>query len=428
MPVFGYSPPMDKTFHSVPHSGAIRIPGSKSQTIRAYLIALFAQGKSTIRGALESSDTKACEILVEKSGASFARCGDTVTIDSSHAFGQDSDTMALDCMNSGTTLYLAIGMLASKGEKFTITGDGQLSKRPVSPLLCAYRALGAKTEGESLPFSIQGPLTGGKATISCPTSQYLSSLLLACPLAKGQSIIDVPLLYEKPYVTMTLCWLKEQGIRLSINTEMDHIVIPGGQHYHPFETNVPGDYSSASFFFCLAAMQHSSITVDGLRKDDTQGDKRVLDILEAMGASVIRRDDSVTVKGGAEIHGGTYDLNDIPDALPILAATACLSKEETTFVHVSQARIKETDRISTMHLELEKLGARITEKEDGMTIMGGMPLHGATLDGHGDHRIIMALSILATVIGDITIKGVDAVSVTFPTFYDLLDSLERSPS
>ncbi|MFA6890578.1 MAG: 3-phosphoshikimate 1-carboxyvinyltransferase [Sphaerochaetaceae bacterium] len=417
---------MDKLFHPFTPQGRIAVPGSKSQTIRAYLLASFARGKSTVIGALSSKDTLACRHMCEALGVVFFPDGDIMKIDSTQLHPRDR--MSLDAENSGTSLYLTTGLAASLGVTVTFTGDEQLQKRPVGPLLDAYVRLGAtitKHNGNFPPFSIKGPLRGGDCSISCPTSQYLSSLLFACPLAEGTSVIDVPFLAERPYVGLTLGWLKTEGIRLEATADWQHIVIPGGQSYKPLDmARIPGDWSSASFFLCMAAITGGPITVDGLDKEDAQGDKRILEILRTMGCTVQWNDGTVTVTREGALHGGTFDLNDIPDALPVLAATACYADEDVTFVNVEQARIKETDRIAVMHEELEKLGAVITERQDGMTIHRGHPLHGGICDGHEDHRIIMALATASIGLdGELIIRGIDAAGVTFPTFFTLLDSL-----
>lgn len=419
---------MDRTFFPFKPSGRIVVPGSKSQTIRAYLIATFSKGISTLSGVLESKDTLACKQICQQLGVIFtAGSNGDVTLDSTHLHA--SEGMVLDALNSGTTLYLLTGLAASLGMEVTITGDEQLQKRPVGALLDAYASLGAtitKKNGAYPPFSIKGPLTGGECSIACPTSQYLSSLLLACPLGEGTFILDVPLLYEKPYVGLTLGWLKEEGIHLDISDDWQHAVIPGRQQYHPLQkASIPGDWSSASFFLCMGAIMKGPVTVEGLDKDDTQGDKRILEILQEMGCSVQWEGKTVTITRKNGLGGGTFDLNDIPDALPILAVTACYASEDVTFTNVEQARIKETDRIAVMHQELEKLGASVTERKDGMTIHHGHPLHGAVCQGHGDHRIIMALATASLGIQEpLTILGTDAVDVTFPTFFTLMDSLK----
>ena len=419
---------MERTFSSAKYQGEVTVPGSKSQTIRAYLIATFSRGICIVSNALESNDTNSCRKLCEQIGAKFTFNDNhtTVTIDASRVPRCLTKSLRVDCENSGTTLYLATGMLASLGCPVTITGDKQLRKRPVGALLEAFRGLGATilSEGGFPPFTIKGPLKGGSVSIECPTSQYLSGLLLSCPLALSKSEITVPLLYEKPYVGLTLGWLDEQHIHYQISSDWQHAIIEGKQGYKGFTSLVPGDYSSASFFFCLAAICKSTITVRGLVRDDAQGDRKILDILSQMGCMVSYQKNSVTITGPDTLEGGVFDLNAIPDALPALACTACFARGDVTFTNVGQARIKETDRIAVMHQELEKLGARITERDDGMTIHSGMRLHASAVEGHDDHRIIMALSIISAGIqGNTTIRGIDAAKVTFPTFFTLFDSL-----
>lgn len=413
-----------KSFSPRDFQGAIRIPGSKSQTIRAVLIALFARGTSTITGALESRDTEACFHVASQLGANltFLDHHKTLVVDSTH-LTPDPKGVSIDCMNSGTTLYLALCMLASLGIPVAVTGDEQLRKRPVKPLLDALRQLGVEVKGDELPCTIKGPIKGGSCSIECPTSQYLSGLLLGSVLAQGPVDIHVPLLYEKPYVGLTTGWLGRQCIAYECSGSWDFFHFPGRQKFTPFASEVPGDYSSASFFFALAALTGKPVTVTGLLKDDPQGDKRILDVLEAMGCTVVRKETEVTVFRTKPLKGGVFDLNDIPDTLPVLSVVATQAEGEVTFTNVAQARIKETDRIACMHQELEKLGAEIDEKPDGMTIHGGRPLHEALLSGHGDHRIIMALSILGSAVVPLEIDDTSAVDVTLPTFYRLLESL-----
>lgn len=415
---------MDKTLLPRTYGGTIRIPGSKSQTIRAVLIATFARGVSHIRGALESRDTLAAFRLSEALGAklAFDAAHDQLTVDSTAFLPKDGTR--IDCMNSGTTLNLAAGLLATLPVSVTLDGDGQLRRRPVAPLLDALRSLGAAIEGNGCPFTVRGPLTGGSCTISCPTSQYLSGLLLGCALAEGPSDIKVPLLYEKPYVGLTLAWLKEQGLEPEANADWSAWRLAGGGRFHPFDATVPGDWSSASFFLGLAAIGRTTITLQGLDADDIQGDRHILDVLQAMGCRVRVTDEGIALTGPQALEGGTFDLNAIPDTLPVLCAVATQAREDVTFTNVAQARIKETDRIRCMSEELAKLGAVITERPDGLTIHAGHPLHGGVVEGHGDHRIIMALSILSAVLPEpLTIKDCDAVDVTFPGFYPLLESL-----
>jgi 3-phosphoshikimate 1-carboxyvinyltransferase len=419
---------MDKILNATNAGGTITIPGSKSQTIRALLIATFSREISTISNALDSQDTRSCMHLCSQIGARLSWNDDhTVLHCDATAVGTSGRSLELDCGNSGTTLYLAAGLLASSDTGHTLTGDSQLQRRPVGPLLQALETLGAtviRKNGEFPPFFVKGPLRGGQVSISCPTSQYLSSLLLACPLAAADTVIDIPLLYERPYVDMTLRWLEEQQIACTIDQEYKRAWIGGNQQYHGLKALVPGDFSSASFFFCMAAIGKTTISVGGLDRNDSQGDKQILEVLETMGCTVQWDGNTVTVSGPRHLAGGTFDLNAMPDTLPILAATACFAEEDVSLVNVAQARIKETDRIAVMHEELGKLGAVIVEQEDGMTIKAGHKLVGTTVCGHDDHRVIMALAAASIAIEPgIRIAGTDAAAITFPTFFDLFDSI-----
>jgi 3-phosphoshikimate 1-carboxyvinyltransferase len=355
----------------------------------------------------------------------------SLTVDAPTTF---PTTITVDCGNSGTTLYLAAGLAAATGSSVTFTGDAQLKNRPVGELLQALSDLGVtidypadNTRPGYPPFTITGPITGGSTSITCHTSQHLSALLLGCPLGNGTSRIMVPLLNERPYVHMTRSWLDSQLITYDASESMDVFTITGNQRYTPFEAIVNGDYSSASFFFCAAAVAGGCVTVAGLDPDDPQGDKEILSILQDMGCSVTwNTRNAVTVcgPGTGKLVGGHFDLNAIPDALPILAVTACFAQGTTVLGNVPQARIKETDRIAVMHRNLTSCGAYIDEREDALIIHGKGKLQGGTCDGYDDHRIIMAMAIASLgCLEPVTITGIDAVGVTFPTFFSLLEQI-----
>lgn len=417
------------TIERAEYSGVITIPASKSQTIRALLISLMAGGKSIIRHPLISSDTLSCIGALRAMGASVDKEDDDTLLVDSTSLRLGDEPITIDCGNSGTTTALLIPLLALFDTPFTVTGDDQLRKRPFLPLVSSLRELGARVEskGGFPPIYIKGPLKGGKTTIECRSSQYLSGLLLALPLVQNDSTVTCSLLYEKPYVRMTEWWLKRENIDYSLSDDLMVSEIKGGQHYTEIDEYIEGDFSSASFFFVLAAIHHTSITVNGLDRYSTQGDKRILEVLCDLGCTVSWNDMAVTVSGPEKIKGGVFDINDIPDTLPVLSVMACFSSEETVFMNVAQARIKETDRISVMRTELGKLGADIEERPDGLVIRGKGGLKGGKVSGHADHRVIMALSIAGTKTEEETsIDNTDAVSVTFPTFYTLLESLLRT--
>ena len=413
---------------SVKLSGKIIIPSSKSQTIRALLISVFSRGVSYIKHPLISDDTESCINAVKAMGAdvSILENGD-ITVDATYAFS-DMDELSIYAGNSGTTEYLSLPMLSSLGIQVNIDGDEMLRKRPLKPLLDALESLGAETESTEgfPPASIRGPLDGGECTIECKTSQYLSGLLLGAPLAIGDSHIKCSVLFEKPYVKMTLKWLDDQGIKYRISDDLEEVWVKGGQSYKPLDTYIEGDFSSASFFFVAAAIHGTEVTVEGLDKNSTQGDKEILNILEKMGCSIKWNGMAVTVKGPEKLKGGVFDLNAIPDTLPALSVAAAFAEGDTILGNVEQARIKETDRIKVMRENLNELGVEAEERRDALIIHGNGSVKGGKAKGYGDHRVIMALAILGTKTEEETeIDDVSAASVTFPTFFDLLEKLEK---
>ena len=408
------------------HIPTVHIPGSKSHSIRALLIAAFSRGVSTIENILFSADTEAVMHALEKLGAKLSYENDILTVDSTD-LAAELDSVTLDMENSGTGTYLLMGLAASLGIPVTITGDESLCSRPIKPLCDAYRTLGAEIEDDNgfPPLTIKGPLKGGCVSIECRTSQYLSSLLLSSVLAENDTCIRTPVLMEKPYVGMTLQYLNDQKIDYTISEDLETSSVKGRQHFTPMKMHVGGDYSSACFFFALAAMHGKRVLVTGLDRYDSQGDKRVLEILEKMGCIIEWNGNELYIKGPENLKGGTFDLNDIPDSLPILSVLSTQATEKVVLSNVANARIKETDRIHAMCTELKKLGADIAELEDGIEIMPSR-LKGCKVCGYNDHRIIMALSILDTVLEDkLSIDDTDKVSVTVPTFFEMLEKVTR---
>ena len=405
--------------------GSVEIPGSKSHTIRAVAIASLAGGESRIEAPLVSADTMAAVEAYRALGARIeTRECEWLVAGAGHSLAAPPDV--IDVGNSGTTLRIALGSAALLTDGLAVfTGDGQIRRRPIGPLAKSLNDLGAEVRGtrgnDCAPLVVGGTLAGGRTSIEAVTSQYLTSLLINCPLGARDSEIDVPVLNERPYVQITLDWLERGEVAVEYET-FDHFHVPGGQVYQPFDVRVPADFSSATFFLGAGAMADHDVTSRGLEMNDTQGDKAVVDYLRQMGAEVDVLDDGVHVHG-RELGGTEIDLNATPDALPMMAVLGCFAEGETRLVNVPQARVKETDRIAVMAAELGKMGATVRELDDGLVIERS-DLHGAEVDGHDDHRVVMALAVAATAAtGPTTIHTAEAIHVTFPTFTDCLQSL-----
>lgn len=403
--------------------GEVVIPASKSHTIRALVVATLADGVSEILHPLDSGDTAACVNVCRALGAEI-ELGEQWTVRGTGGQLRTPDDV-IDVGNSGTTLYITLGTAALGAGYVVFTGDEQIRSRPAQPLLDALNALGGElfsTRGNGrAPIVVKGPLRGGSVSIHCPTSQYLSSLLLNCPLADGETTIEVLSLNEQPYVYMTLGWLDEQGIQYT-REELERFVIPGGQRYHAYRKPMPGDFSSATFFLCAAAITGGDLLLKGLDMNDSQGDKAVVGMLEAMGARVEILPEGVRIQGN-ELQGMELDLNATPDALPALAVTGCFARGETRLVNVPQARLKETDRLAVMNEVLTAMGGKVEELEDGLIIRES-PLRGTTVPGHGDHRVVMALAVAGLAAeGRTVIDTAEAMRITFPNFVELMTSV-----
>jgi len=440
-----------------PHtfSGTVRIPASKSHTIRQLLIASLAGGDSEIIAPLDSLDTRSCAeacrafgAVVTERRARDPQCPNPPDKDGARlaayavrgndGFKRGVRRRSIDVGNSGTTLYLALAAAGLCGEPFEFTGDEQIQRRGAAPLLDALAGLGIRAvsiNGDGCaPIVVQGPWKGGRAALSCPTSQYLSAILLAAPLAPAGAVteIDVPLLNERPYIEMTLSYLDAQGIPWEAESNFSRFAIRGGASWKPFARPVPGDFSSAAFPACAAAISGGEVTMLGLDPNDLQGDKIFLEILAGMGCTA--RWDRVadnaaeyrlTVSRAGPLRGGTFDLNATPDLLPAVAVTAAFAEGDTALVNVAHARIKETDRIAVMAAELARLGVRSTERPDGLVVHGGgkAAMSGGCIDGRGDHRVVMAFAAAALAAkAPVVIDSAESAAVTYPGFLELLQA------
>ena len=408
--------------------GTVAIPASKSHTIRAVAIGSLARGRSRIEAPLESSDGRAAREAYRAMGAAIDAEGGCWHVEGV-AGRPRAPADVIDVGNSGTTLRLAVGSAALLERGLAVfTGDEQIRRRPIGPLARSLEDLGARAsstrEDGCAPLVVGPRLRGGRTSIEAVTSQFLSGLLLNCPLADGDCSIEVPLLHERPYVHMTLDWIRRCGIVLECEG-LERFRIPGGQCYKPFEGRVPADFSSATFFFGAGVLSGNELVLVGLDMADAQGDKAVVDYLRQMGAQIEVTPAGIRVAppAGDELVGCELDLNATPDALPMMAVLGCFARGRTTLANVPQARLKETDRIAVMAAELRALGARVRERPDGLEIEQSA-LRPADVEGHGDHRVVMALTVAGCAVGGpMAVHGAEAVEVTFPTFFECMAGL-----
>lgn len=413
----------------------IEAPPSKSITHRAFALAMLAKGASRIINPLIAEDTlatiNACEAFgaeIEGKKEKHDRDKKVFTV---HGTGGElkKPEREIDVKNSGTTLRL-FSAIAALDEEALLTGDESIRQRPMQALINALNSLGAEArslnKNGKAPVLVKGKLKGGRASISgAISSQFISALLIASTYAEKTTEITIKdELVSKPYVDITLRAMHDFGVKAENQDYKRFIIEPG--KYKARDYVIEGDYSSASFFLALAAIKRINLKIKNLRKDSLQGDKRIIDILEKMGAKIERTKDYVLVKGEEikELESTEISLKDNPDLLPVIAMLACFANGETVIKEAAHARFKESDRIKSCTEELAKLGAEIKELKDGVEINGKKELKGATVNSHGDHRIAMALAIAATEAeGRSEIINAESVKISFPEFFENLKRL-----
>jgi 3-phosphoshikimate 1-carboxyvinyltransferase len=413
-------------------AGRVRAPPSKSYTHRAILAAGYADGETTVRGALDSADTRATGAAVEAFGGTVA-WGDAEDGRLARVTGFDGrpavPDRVLDCGNSGTTMRLTTACAALADGLTVLTGDASLRSRPHGPLLEAIAGLGGRAESTRengrAPLVIGGPIDGGRVAIPGDvSSQFVTALLMAGAVTDDGIAVELTTpLRSAPYVEITTELLDAFGVATS-RTDAGYAVEGGAYRAGSYE--VPADFSSGSYLLAAGAVAgDGGVTVEGLRPGP-QGDSAIVDVLERMGAGIEwdRSAGRIDVVRG-ELAGVEVSVADTPDLLPTVAALGAAADGDTRIVDCEHVRHKETDRVSVMATELERMGAAVTEAHDVLTVHGDdSELVGATVDGHGDHRIVMALAVAALAAsGPTTIRGAEHVDVSFPGFFEALAGL-----
>jgi 3-phosphoshikimate 1-carboxyvinyltransferase len=419
--------------------GVVKAPPSKSYSHRAVILASLAKGTSKLYDMLYSEDTLSSIRVCEALGAKITRTDDCLEVIGTGGKLHNSSAEAIDLANSGTTLRLMTSVAALSDNEVVLTGDDSLKTRPMGLLMGALDSLGVESESLNdngkAPILIKPGYRGGETNIyGNVSSQFISSILISSPLSdNGVTLYVLPEFKSKPYVDMTVDIMRKFGIKLLKGYYLKHETCDKEhqscridefkvrkQDYESCDYTVEGDYSSASYLLSLIAINGGKARIKNLFRNSKQGDKYILDILQAMGAKIIRGEDYVEIGSVGNLKAIDVDLSNAPDLLITVAVLAAMAEGTTNITGVKHARVKETDRIDTTCRELEKLGCKLVEHEDGMSITGGV--HSGVVDSHGDHRLAMAFSLIGLK-HDINITNGEVFDVSFPNFIESMKEL-----
>lgn len=428
----------------IPHplNATVRVPGSKSLTNRALLIASLANGKTKLTNALFSDDSKyfanalqslGFDVQLDEANSEMTVTGLGGKIPAARA--------ELFIGNAGTAARFLSAFLTLGHGEFILDGDARMRERPMDDLIDSLTELGANIKPIiqyvtrktiHLPLNIiAGGLRGGKTKIAGDiSSQFLSALLMVAPYAQTPIKIELTTeLNSKPYVDMTIAIMQDFGVKVE-RRGFDFFRVPLTS-YKLQDTQtvtrnsylVESDASAASYFFAAPAICGGTVKVENISRNSVQGDIRFLDILAQMGCSVTETDNCLLVTGHSELRGIDVDLRDIPDTAQTLAAIAPFASTPTRIRGIASARHKETDRVHATCAELARLGVQVDEHDDGMTIYPASNLQPANIQTYNDHRMAMSFSLIGLRFDGVTIENPSCVSKTFPNFFDVLESL-----
>ncbi len=392
-------------------NGVVRAPPSKSYTHRSVFAGALSKS-SEIVNPLISDDTLATLRSCVKSGSKFVRYRNSLFLG-----GLSRVAGYYNCMNSGTTLRILVS-LAALGERAILDGDESLRRRPNFELCEALKKLGAKVVGVGKdcrpPLKVYGKIKPGDVEIVARSSQFVTSLLFALPLV-GDSVLKVVGVKSKPYIDVTLHVLEESGVKVERE----------GNEFFVYESDfrlrkffVPPDFTSMSYLIAAGVLA-GKVVIEGVR-DSRQGDKIIVNVVRQMGGEVVWKGEKIIAER-SELTGIDFDASDNPDLVPTIAVLGAVANGTTRIYNAEHLRAKETDRIRSICTNLRRLGVEVREMDDGLVVKGGTLKKGA-VESFGDHRIAMAFSLLGLV-GEISVRNADCVSVSYPKFFEDLKKL-----
>ncbi|EBX1506768.1 3-phosphoshikimate 1-carboxyvinyltransferase [Salmonella enterica subsp. enterica serovar Stanley] len=407
--------------------GAINLPGSKSVSNRALLLAALACGKTVLTNLLDSDDVRHMLNALSALGINYTLSADRTRCDITGNGGplRASGALELFLGNAGTAMRPLAAALCLGQNEIVLTGEPRMKERPIGHLVDSLRQGGANIdylEQENYPpLRLRGGFIGGDIEVDgSVSSQFLTALLMTAPLAPEDTIIRVKgELVSKPYIDITLNLMKTFGVEIA-NHHYQQFVVKGGQQYHsPGRYLVEGDASSASYFLAAGAIKGGTVKVTGIGRKSMQGDIRFADVLEKMGATITWGDDFIACTRG-ELHAIDMDMNHIPDAAMTIATTALFAKGTTTLRNIYNWRVKETDRLFAMATELRKVGVEVEEGHDYIRITPPAKLQHADIGTYNDHRMAMCFSLVALSDTPVTILDPKCTAKTFPDYFEQL--------
>jgi 3-phosphoshikimate 1-carboxyvinyltransferase len=394
--------------------GTTDAPSSKSAMQRAVAASLLASGTSHLTNISDSDDAVASIGIAEVLGASIYKVEDGLLITG----GFNPVDNIIDCGEAGLSARLFSPLAALHDMEITITGKGSLLKRPVGMMESTLAELGVivKTKNGFLPIKVKGPLKGGTATVDgSVSSQFLSGLLMALPVAKDNSVLIVKDLKSKPYIDLTIGILNRFGINLE-NEDYKTFVIKGNQKYKSTDYYVESDWSGAAFLLVLGALS-GEVRVSGLDNKSVQADRMIIEGLVRAGADLVIKNGIVIVRK-SNLKGFEFNVSECPDLAPPLVALASRCEGTTVLSGTERLRSKESDRGGTLAQEFNKLGVKVVNKNSSLEITGTKNMKGTEVSSHNDHRIAMALAVAATTSsGQTVIDGAECIDKSYPGFY-----------
>jgi 3-phosphoshikimate 1-carboxyvinyltransferase len=410
-----------------PVEGSVAAPPSKSYTHRALITGALGSGKTVLEHPLDAEDTRLTARGLAALGARIDWETDRITITGSNGALSCGETTVLDLDNSGTSLRLLTSLALLADHPVTLTGSARMQDRPIGSLADALTALGGsiafpKKTGFP-PLVAGGHLEGGPVTVDgSVSSQFISSLLLVAPYAETEMELSIPgLPASRSYLDITVDVMKSFGAEITRHG-YNQFVVSNRKRYTGRTYAIEGDYSSASYFFAMAAICGGKMTVTNLSPASVQGDRRFLEMLAGMGCTVNYSRDAVTVERTGPLNGIMADMSSSPDTVQTLCMVAAVARTPSTITGISHLKFKESDRISTTAENLRTLGGNVQVEADRIMIQPAV-LHGGTIDPANDHRTAMSFAVLGLGTGGITIPDAACVTKSFPGFWDTLDGV-----